>query len=111
MRPLSDQSFRIATYITAFEDYNALVQCLQCLQQQDYPIELTLIVDNSKSLLLPSTDRLIVEHHPENIGVAGGLKRAIAWATQRNFDFLWAFDQDSTPDDPTLLRTDRKSVV
>ena len=104
MMPLSDQPFRIATYITAFEDHHALVQCLQCLQQQDYPIELMLIVDNSKFPLLPSTDRRIVEHHPENIGVAGGLKRAIAWAIQQEFDFLWAFDQDSTPDDPTLLR-------
>ena len=105
MPPLSDQTFRIATYITAFEDHDALVQCLQCLQQQDYPIELTFIVDNSKSPLLQSSDGLIVEHHPENIGVAGGLKRAIAWAIQEKFDFLWAFDQDSTPDDPTLLRT------
>ena len=105
MLPLSDKPFRIATYITAFEDHDALLQCLQYLQQQDYPIELTLIVDNSKSPLLQSTDRCMVEHHPENIGVAGGLKRAIAWAIQQKFDFLWAFDQDSTPDDPTLLRT------
>ena len=105
MPPLLDQPFRIATYITAFEDHDALVQCLQCLKQQDYPIELTFIVDNSKSPLLQSSDGLIIEHHPENIGVAGGLKRAIDWAIQQKFDFLWAFDQDSTPDDPTLLRT------
>jgi rhamnosyltransferase len=74
------------------------------LNQQQFPVEQIFIVDNSRNQLLPSAGNITVEHHPENIGVAGGLKIAIAWAIEEGFDFLWMFDQDSRPDDPHLLK-------
>ncbi|MBW4443228.1 MAG: glycosyltransferase [Plectolyngbya sp. WJT66-NPBG17] len=101
---MSERSLRVAAYITAFEDQQAVMRCVQLLDRQHYSIEQILIVDNSRTSLLDSSMRIIVEHHPENIGVAGGMKIAVAWAIEQKFDLLWLFDQDSTPDDPDLLK-------
>lgn len=95
---------RVAVYITAFEDLPALTRCIALLNQQQFPIEQILIVDNSRNQQLEPSKNIIVKHHPENIGVAGGLKIAIAWAIEEGFDFLWTFDQDSMPDDNELLQ-------
>lgn len=92
-------AYRVAAYITAYQDLAALDKCIKALERQSYPIKEIFIVDNSSSELVPQ-DRyknIIVERHPENIGVAGGLKIGISWAIEKGYDFLWLFDQDSEP--------------
>ncbi len=94
--------YRVAAYITAYEDTKALNTCLDALRHQVYPIEQVLVVDNSRQpLRLESAaiDRLAVQvcHHPENIGIAAGINYAIGWAQAQGYDFLWMFDQDSAP--------------
>jgi rhamnosyltransferase len=89
--------YRIAAYITAYEDAAAVRRCLEAMQNQSYPIEKIFIVDNSVNCLGENTNKIIWEHHPENLGIAAGLNLGIAWATQENYDFLWTFDQDSEP--------------
>lgn len=101
---MPDYEFRVAAYITAYEDREAVMRCIQMLDRQHYPIEHILIVDNSRRSLLDSSERITVKHYPENIGVAGGLKIAITWAIEQQFDLIWVFDQDSTSDDPNLLK-------
>ncbi len=95
-------SFLVAAYITAYEDGEALHACIAAIQAQSYPVQQILVVDNSpQPLPLPpshqSTPSLLVWHHPENLGIAGGLELAFAWAAAQGFDFLWTFDQDSIP--------------
>jgi rhamnosyltransferase len=99
--------YRIAAYITAYEDVQALNTCLGALQAQTYPIAQVLVVDNSRQPLalnsaITSQLKLQVWHHPENIGIAAGINQAIVWAQTHGYDFLWTFDQDSVPQSDCL---------
>jgi rhamnosyltransferase len=92
--------YRIAAYITAYEDIEAVEKCITAIKEQTYPVEIIYIIDNSSNLListlLKETD-VIIQHYPENIGISGGLVLSIQWAIEQNYDFLWTFDQDSQP--------------
>jgi len=90
--------FEVATYITAYEDQASLENCIRSILQQSYPVNQIFIIDNSKIKINTSfskSSEVIINHHPENIGVAKGLSIAIQWAIDRQYDFLWTFDQDS----------------
>lgn len=92
--------YRIAAYITAYEDIDAVRKCITAIKQQSYPVEKIYIIDNSTIPISNQIDdhhKLIFDHHPENIGIAKGLNISIAWSIQENYDFLWTFDQDSEP--------------
>ncbi len=95
-------AYRIAAYITAYEDAEALNACLNALQRQSYPIEQVLVVDNSRQPLVLDPDcsqnlAIQILHHPENIGIAGGLSLAVERFWSQGYAFLWMFDQDSQP--------------
>lgn len=97
---MRDDRYRVAAYITAYEDAGALSVCLSALQQQSYTIEQILIVDNSRNPLpldSHSVCDLQVIHRPENIGIAAGIQWAIDRCLSEGYDFLWMFDQDSQP--------------
>ncbi|MGK7933876.1 MAG: glycosyltransferase family 2 protein [Microcystaceae cyanobacterium] len=92
--------YRIAAYITAYEDIDAVKNCITAIKQQSYPVDIIYIIDNSTlpiSHQIDNDDKLIFDHHPENIGIAEGLNISINWSIQQNYDFLWTFDQDSEP--------------
>lgn len=114
-------NYKIAAYITAYEDTAAVERCIAAIQAQTYPVDVIFIIDNSRQNPLNSTlelpeisfekidsenininqthnqTNIIIESHPENIGIAGGLERGIDWTTQKKYDFVWTFDQDSEP--------------
>ncbi|MEO1427503.1 MAG: glycosyltransferase family 2 protein [Cyanobacteria bacterium J06632_19] len=97
---MSENNFyQIAAYITAYQDIEALEKTIAAIQKQSYPILEIFIVDNSKQPIISAKNyqNLIVDSHPENIGVDGGLNISIKWAIQQEYDFLWLFDQDSQP--------------
>ncbi|MEL6456745.1 MAG: glycosyltransferase [Cyanobacteria bacterium J06621_15] len=91
--------YKIAAYITAYEDKEALFQTINAIQKQSYLISEIFVVDNSQAAIIETqaNQNIIVESHPENIGVDGGLIIAIKWAIEKKYDFLWLFDQDSQP--------------
>ena len=91
--------YKIAVYVTAYQDVEALQACIGAIQHQSYPVSFIYIVDNSPQPLLDSkvSENIIINHHPENIGISGGLNIALKWAIQQEYDFLWTFDQDSQP--------------
>lgn len=101
---LEKNSYRVAGYITAYNDLEALDNTVIALQQQTYPLEEIFIVDNSTTQLIVEEryKNATVSFHPENIGVGGGIKLAIKWAIQKGFDFIWLFDQDSQPESDVL---------
>lgn len=93
------ERYKVAAYITAYEDPEAVMLCFQAINSQSFTVQKIFIVDNSynKSILSfgLNYNKVIVKYHPENIGVSGGLKLAVEWAIEQGYDFLWAFDQDS----------------
>ena len=95
---LNTYNYKVAAYITAYEDIEALHKTIAAIQKQSYPILKIFIVDNSKNPILSETDyqNIIIESHPKNIGVDGGVNIAIKWAIEK-YDFIWLFDQDSEP--------------
>ena len=91
--------YKVAAYITAYEDKEALAQTITAIQKQSHLISEIFIVDNSKKSIVETqkSQNIIVESHPENVGVDGGLIIALKWAMAKKYDFLWLFDQDSQP--------------
>ncbi len=93
----------VAAYVTAYEDAEALKVCLNALLLQTCSIEQVFVVDNShQPLSLEPDAKIRVFHHPENVGIAAGIRVAIEHAINEGYDFLWMFDQDSQPT-PTCL--------
>ena len=97
-------NYKVAAYITAYQDIDALDKTINAIQQQSYIIAEIFIVDNSQNPIISSQkyQNIIVEFHPENIGVDGGLNIALKWAIEQKYDFLWLFDQDSQPASDSL---------
>lgn len=91
--------YKVAVYITAYEEKEALENTIAAIRQQSYPVEEIFIVDNSPQQIVQTDlyQNTLVEFHPENLGVAGGLLQGICWARETGYDFLWLFDQDSQP--------------
>lgn len=97
--------YKVIAYITVYQDLVAVEKCLSCLNQQTYPIEKIFILDNSPISLnspLFKSEKIIIDTHPENIGIAEGLIIGIDCAIKNGYDFLWTFDQDSEPSSDTL---------
>ena len=93
-----DKVFKIAAYITSYEDQVALQKCVQCILMQSYPVSQIFIVDNSRvkiNTIFSDPERITINHYPENIGISQGLTLALRWAIDFQYDFLWTFDQDS----------------
>lgn len=96
---VSNLNYKVAAYITAYQDIEALKNTITAIKKQSYAISEIFIIDNSEKQIIFENDfeNILVEYHPENIGVDGGLNIAIKWAIQNKYDFLWLFDQDSQP--------------
>ena len=90
---------KVAAYITCYQDQESANRCIQAIESQSIQITAIYIVDNSdKPLLLNNNSQLLLIHHyPNNIGIAAGLVKALKWAIDQKYDFLWTFDQDSIP--------------
>ena len=100
-------NYKVAAYITAYQDIEALHQTINAIQKQSHLITEIFIVDNSQNPIISEKDyqNIIVDFHSENIGVDGGLNIAIKWALEKQYNFLWLFDQDiqPTPDSLDIL--------
>lgn len=96
--------YKVAAYITAYQDLKALDKCVTAIERQSYPVQKIFIVDNSLTELVDQFryKNAVVESHPENLGVAGGLRIGIRWAIEKGYNFLWLFDQDSEPNSDVL---------
>jgi rhamnosyltransferase len=92
--------YKIAAYITAYNDIDAVENCIIAIRKQTHLVQKIYIVDNSPQKLISpffQEEDIILEFSLENIGISGGLIKGIRWAIKKDFDFLWTFDQDSEP--------------
>ncbi len=90
---------KVAAYITCYQDQDSSNRCIKAIESQSIQVTAIYIVDNSEQPLLldDKNQLLLIHHHPNNIGIAEGLVKALAWAIDQQYDFLWTFDQDSIP--------------
>jgi rhamnosyltransferase len=99
-------NYKVAAYVTAYEDPESLSKCIHAINAQSYPVQKIFIVDNSSrhptDFVKSVAENIILESHPENIGISGGLELGVRWAIDQDYDFLWTFDQDSEPEPETL---------
>jgi rhamnosyltransferase len=96
--------YKILAYITAYNDYQALSKCINCITNQSVLVKNIYIVDNSP-VPLDFSDKqanVLVETYTNNVGVAGGMKLGIDHAIANEYDFIWLFDQDSEPEPNAL---------
>lgn len=95
---------KIAAYITCYRDEIAANRCIQAIESQSVQVSLIYIIDNSNQpLLLKSRHiQLVIHHYPDNIGIGEGIAKALHWASEQKYDFLWTFDQDSMPTENCL---------
>ena len=90
---------KILAYVTCYQDQESSNRCIQAIKSQSVEVGTIFIVDNSENPLLfnDNNGALFIHHHPNNIGIGEGLQKALEWASDQEYDFLWAFDQDSIP--------------
>jgi len=93
--------------VTAYNDDDAVLKLIEALAAQTRPIDVLLVVDNSRTPTLQGrlareaarVAHFEIEYHhfPENLGTAGATTFALDRARCRRGDLLWTFDQDSVP--------------
>lgn len=117
---------RIAAVVVTYNRKDLLLECLNCLQAQNYSTaaqaaETTLdilIIDNAstdgtaealKPLLsaaedAASTTRPIHYYNTgSNLGGAGGFNYGMRKAVEKGYDYVWVMDDDCMPHEDTLL--------
>ena len=94
---------KVAAYITVYEDRDAAIRCIEAIRRQSIAVDSVFIFDNSQTEIFNSVDSWILSHHsPFNMGISQGLILGLEWAIRNDYDFLWTFDQDSTPSNKCL---------
>jgi rhamnosyltransferase len=90
---------KVAAYITCYQDRESTCKCIEAIKAQSIQVLAIFVIDNSNPPLTIGDDNkfLVVKEYPQNIGIAQGISAALAWAIDREYDFLWTFDQDSIP--------------
>jgi len=105
----SADGLSIASLTIAYNGADSLPRHLASLQRQSRKIDEVIVVDNA------STDatRHLLASHPEitvlplttNRGIAGGLATGLSYAAlEKQYDWIWIFDQDSIPAENALAK-------
>ncbi len=108
--PISIKSptyMKVNCVIVTYNRLRLLKECLNAVEQQSYPIEKIILVDNHSTdstgqflqSLSQNTKYRIIQL-PENVGGAGGFSIGIKESVMQGCDFIWIMDDDTiaTPD-------------
>jgi len=89
--------------VTVLRNPGALLRRhLEALLQQSRPLDEVIMVDNAstdgtRELLQREYPQVTFLPLPENTGVGGGFSAGLSDAVAKKHDWVWIFDQDSTP--------------
>jgi len=98
---------KIAAVVVSYNRKILLVQCLDALLLQVFPIDLIIVVDNAST---DGTSELLKERGyignkkikyiglKENTGGAGGFYEGMKMGFEMGFDWLWLMDDDAIPE-------------
>jgi GT2 family glycosyltransferase len=98
----------VASVTTAFNAAEVLPRQMDALLRQTRPLQEIVVIDNGST---DTTCKLLAERYPKvtvlpmptNLGAAGAWCAALEYAAlQKKHDWVWAFDDDSVPDDGAL---------
>ena len=98
----------VASVTTAYNAAQVLPRQLEALLRQSRRLQEIIVVDNGScdrtlALLAERYPQVTVLRMPENVGAAGAWSAGLAYAAlERKHDWVWAFDDDSVPEDAAL---------
>lgn len=99
---------KINCVVVTYNRLSLLKECLSALENQTYPIQRIVIVDNcstdgTSEFLDSLTDtRYLIIHSKENIGGAGGFSLGLKSAVLEGCDYTWLMDDDTIPSSTAL---------
>jgi GT2 family glycosyltransferase len=104
----ADRHERVCAVVVTSGRRGLLRRCLTAIDGQRRPVDRTLVVDNASSdgtadmvrAEFPEAELLALER---NVGGAGGFHHGMAWAHERDYDWLWLMDDDTMAQPDTLL--------
>ena len=97
------ETFSIASVTVAYNGVRVLPRHLDGLEKQSRQLDEIIVVNNASTdmtseLLKARYPKITVLNQPENGGVGGGFAVGLAYAAiQKQYDWIWLFDQDSVP--------------
>ncbi|TDQ57888.1 rhamnopyranosyl-N-acetylglucosaminyl-diphospho-decaprenol beta-1,3/1,4-galactofuranosyltransferase [Mesocricetibacter intestinalis] len=105
----------VCAVVVTYNRKNLLLNCLNALKAQSYPLEHIIVVDNASQ---DGTVDFLSEHGwvsgvsekfslislANNQGGAGGFYAGIEFAYQRGFDYIWLMDDDGYPSNDSLAQ-------
>jgi rhamnopyranosyl-N-acetylglucosaminyl-diphospho-decaprenol beta-1,3/1,4-galactofuranosyltransferase len=98
----------VASVTTAFNAARVLPRQMEALLRQSRPLQEIIVVDNgstdgSRQLLAERYPQVKILAMPTNLGAAGAWSAGLEYAAlQKRHDWVWAFDDDSVPEDDAL---------
>ncbi len=98
---------RVLAHIHTFNDADVIDQAIEALHRQTRPVDGILIVDNASidgTLERPCVKHATVLCHRENLGTSGAVFSGFRFALEQDYDWIWLFDADSTPEPDALER-------
>jgi rhamnopyranosyl-N-acetylglucosaminyl-diphospho-decaprenol beta-1,3/1,4-galactofuranosyltransferase len=98
---------KLCVVVVTYNRKTLLARCLNALLGQTRLPDQILVVNNASTdgtaaLLCQEFPQVAVLNLPKNIGGAGGYHTGLAWASQRDFDWISLMDDDGQPT-PTCL--------
>ncbi|MFX3617502.1 MAG: glycosyltransferase family 2 protein [Sporolactobacillus sp.] len=102
---------KVVVLIVTYNRKKLLVECLNSINKQTYPISKIIVIDNHSS---DGTNKLFVNNElfndknilykrlSKNIGGAGGFYEGFKLALKMEFDWLWVMDDDTIPESKSL---------
>jgi rhamnosyltransferase len=108
IRRTEEVSLSVASVTVAYNGAAGLQRQMDALLRQTRPLQEIIVVDNASiddtgRLLAVEYPHVTVLRMPENLGVGGGFAAGLAYAAlEKQYDWVWMFDQDSVPTDNAL---------
>jgi GT2 family glycosyltransferase len=96
---------RVLAHIHTLNDADIIDQTIEAMLRQTRPLDGILVVDNGSTdgtLERPSVKHATVLRHPENRGTSGAVYSGFRVALEQDYDWIWVFDADSTPEPDAL---------
>jgi GT2 family glycosyltransferase len=96
---------RVMAHIHTFNDADIIDRTIEALLRQTRPVDAILVVDNASSdgtLDRPSLKHATVLRQRENLGTSGAVFAGMQFALGQDYDWIWLFDADSTPQPDAL---------